>query len=192
MKDQTTEPSVTFVDDDGREYHGAEAMRRGDAWIVGIEAHNRHVLRRMTRTRPAATRTTTRARGAGRPASSKRSSARSGDSGSDDGPSDEPPSRRRLCAFCGRELPPARRKFCTDKHADRYRQRRKRERDRARAVTPRRPTSADFRRMLVLDPVELEQLLRRARAGCRCNGHHLVLKVDAPRCCKCGHERRLA
>ena len=54
---------------------------------------------------------TTRARGAGRPAgrgASRRSSARSGDSGDDsDSSSDSSePASRRLCAFCGKDIPP--------------------------------------------------------------------------------------
>jgi hypothetical protein len=76
-----------------------------------------------------------RARGAGRPAvrgASKRSSARSGDSGEDG--ETEPPSRRRLCACCGRDIPAdrgPRAKYIDDAHAARDRQRRKRQGDRA-------------------------------------------------------------
>jgi hypothetical protein len=133
-----------------------------------------------------------RARGGGRPrGASQRSSAKSGDSGSDDSSSDEPePPRRRFCAFCSRELPPGKRKYCSDLHADRDRQRRKRERDRARDLTPKIPTSADFQRMLRLEPEVRARLLARAQQGCRCNGHHLVFVEDAPRCCKCGHDRK--
>jgi hypothetical protein len=128
-----------------------------------------------------------RARGAGRPkAQSTRSSARSGDSG-DDSPSDktEPP-RRRLCALCNRELPPGKRKYCSDRHAVRDRVRRKRERERARDVTPRIPSTADDRRYRTWEPGDYERLL--ARLGCRCNGSHLVFREDAPRCRKCGHD----
>ena len=135
----------------------------------------------------------TRRLAAGRPkAQSTRSSARSGDSG-DDGSSDpdesEPP-KRRLCAFCGRELPAGKRKFCSDKHAAADRKRRQRERDRARAIsTPSLPTTADVRRMLRIDDEELARLL--ILAVCRCNGHH-ILERDAllgRRCCKCGRQR---
>jgi hypothetical protein len=117
--------------------------------------------------------------------SSQRSCARSGDSPGDDGPSDEPPSRR-LCAFCGKDIPPERSPkatHCTDKHADRDRQRRKRARDRARSKLPAAPITADFRRMVQLHDAERERLWE--LAVCRCNGQHLELEPGS--CAKCGH-----
>src|SRR5215212_1676774 len=137
-----------------------------------------------------------RTRGAGRPAgrgSSRRSSARSGDSGSEDGPSDEPPSRRRLCTFCGRPLSPERAtqaRYCSDKHADADRQRRKRTHDRERDVGPRVPTTADEQRMLRFEAGEYERLLR--LATCRCNGTHILAghgDEPSPRCVKSRRQR---
>ena len=120
---------------------------------------------------------------------SRRSSERSGDSG-DDGPSDEPPSRRRLCGLCGRDIPAGRSRrarYCSDRHAALARQRRKRQRDRARDGTPRIPTSQG--RMLVLGEVELERLLQ--FTVCRCNRHRILDRdpVLGHRCVKCGRQR---
>jgi hypothetical protein len=128
-----------------------------------------------------------RARGAGRPAvrgSSRRSSARSGDSGSEDGEPEPPP--RRLCAFCGKDIPAtksSRALYCCDQHADRDRQRRKRQRDRERDLRPRTPTTADERRMYEITPEDVERL--QAVAACRCNGRHL--EFDPGSCFRCGH-----
>lgn len=142
-----------------------------------------------------------RPRGAGRPAvrgASRRSSARSGDSGDSgeegpEGPDDAPPSRRRLCAHCGRPIPAERAtqaRYCSDTHADADRQRRKRARDRERDLRPRVPTAADERRMLTLEPGEHDRL----RALVTCNGRHAVILAGrddepGPRCVKCGRLR---
>ena len=134
---------------------------------------------------------TTRARGAGRPAgrgASRRSSARSGDSGDDsDSSSDSSePAKRRLCAFCGKDIPAERSPratHCSDRHADRDRQRRKRQRDRARSKLPPTPTTADFRRMLEITDEQRDWL--RALVDCRCNGRHQ--EFDPGECFRCGH-----
>jgi hypothetical protein len=106
-----------------------------------------------------------------------------------DDPDEPEPPRRRLCAFCGAELPPDRRKYCTDKHAGRDRQRRKREHHRARDVIPRIPTTADWKRMEDMQPGEWERLL--ACATCRCNGHDILDRdpLLGYRCIKCGRQR---
>lgn len=139
----------------------------------------------------------TRARGAGRPkAQATRSSARSGDSGEDGEPSSDPPSEpppaRRLCGFCGEEIPADRgpkAEHCTDKHAANERQRRKRQRDRKRDVRPRTPTLTDERRMSEFDAGELVRLLR--DATCACNGGHILDEDEllGQRCMKCGRQR---
>jgi hypothetical protein len=41
-------PAQTFVGDDDREHHGEQAMLRGDAWVAGIEEHNREFVERLT------------------------------------------------------------------------------------------------------------------------------------------------
>ena len=118
-----------------------------------------------------------------RRSSSRRSSERSGDSG-DDGPSDEPPSRRRLCACCGGEIPAERgprARYIDDTHAARDRQRKKRERDRARA--PKIPATAADRRMFEITDADKARLIE--LVVCRCNGHHLELEAGS--CSKCGH-----
>jgi hypothetical protein len=80
-------------------------------------------------------RTAPRPRGAGRPRA--KAGARSTSSGSgDDDPPEPPPSRRRLCAVCGGDLPADRKQYCSDRHADRARQRRKRARDRVARALP--------------------------------------------------------
>jgi hypothetical protein len=131
-----------------------------------------------------------RALGGGRPGhgASRRSSARSGDSGSDDSDSSEgsEPPPRRLCAFCGKDIPADRSPkatYCTDKHADRDRQRRKRARDRERSKLPPTPQPADFWRMYELTDRDRKRLWE--LAVCRCNGHHVELEPGW--CCKCGH-----
>lgn len=114
----------------------------------------------------------------------RRSSERSGDSGSDSESSEPPP--RRLCAFCGKDIPAnrsPRATHCSDRHADRDRQRRKRQRDRARSKLPPTPTTADFRRMLEITDEERDWL--RALVVCRCNGRHL--EFDPGECFRCGH-----
>ena len=121
-------------------------------------------------------------------ASATRSSARSGDSGDDsDSSSDSSePAPRRLCAFCGKDIPAERSPkatHCSDRHADRDRQRRKRARDRARSKLPVAPTTADFRRMLEITDEERDWL--RALVVCRCNGRHL--EFDPGECFRCGH-----
>jgi hypothetical protein len=143
-------------------------------------------------------RTSPRHRDAGRPAvrgSSRRSSARSGDSGEDAEPSEpephpelhpEPPSTRRLCAFCGKDIPAdrsSRALYCSERHADRDRQRRKRARDRERDVRPPTPQPADFWRMLEITDKDRERLRR--LVACRCNGRHL--EFDPGECFRCGH-----
>jgi hypothetical protein len=122
-------------------------------------------------------------------AQATRSSARSGDSGDDGLPESKPhpePPTRRLCAFCGKDIPAdrsPRATYCSERHADRDRQRRKRQRDRARDVRPRIPKAADFRRMLELTEEELAKL--RERSACRCNGRHL--EFERGECSRCGH-----
>jgi hypothetical protein len=141
--------------------------------------------KRGARVHSAPRRTSPRARGAGRPgARSTTDASRSGDGG-DEGPSDEPPPRR-LCSFCGKDIPAdrsPRAKYCKGAHADRDRQRRKRQRDRERDVRPRIPTTADERRMYEITEELAEQL--RARAFCGCNGRHL--EFDPGACFRCGH-----
>ena len=116
---------TTSLEEDA-EQKEAEAERHRDSARM-IRQHFREERARGERARahgPA--RSKARARGAGRPkAQSTRSSARSGDSGDDGESSSEGessgPAARRLCAFCGKDLPPKRRKYCTEKHADRDR-----------------------------------------------------------------------
>jgi hypothetical protein len=152
----------------------------------GVDHHDR------PRTGRAPRRATNIRRRGSRRSPSRRSSERSGDSG-DDGPSDEPPSRRRLCACCGREIPSdrgPRAKYIDEAHAGRDRKRRQRERDRARDVRPALPKTADGKRMEEMPPGEWERLLR--LATCRCNGHHILAPPDdppGPRCVKCGRLR---
>jgi hypothetical protein len=127
-----------------------------------------------------------RGRSEARPGSCSMSgaSSRGGDSGDEPGES-EPPSRR-LCAFCGRDIPAGRSPraiYCSDRHADRDRQRRKRQRDRARDLRPRIPTTADFKRMLEISEEVAEKL--REFSVCRCNGSHLELEPGE--CFRCGH-----
>ncbi len=129
----------------------------------------------------------------GRPAvrgSSRRSSARSGDSGDDGEPSEPEPHpeapARRLCQFCGRDIPAdrsPRARYCSDQHADRDRQRRKRHRDRERDVRPPTPQPADFWRMRQITDEDLRRL--REFVACRCNGRHL--EFDPGECFRCGH-----
>jgi hypothetical protein len=182
-------------------------LRPGQAFdFTGEWANANHHAARV-----AARRTASRARGAGRPAvrvaSSKRSSAESGDSGGES-ESDEPPGKRGLCASCNKDLPKGRRRYCSSRHADRDRQRRKRERDRQRSgvglARPmrfrndvhlglvdegwdrhRRDPYKDFDTELWSEKrlITLEDL--KARAGCRCDGHHIELEPGA--CAKCGH-----
>jgi hypothetical protein len=131
--------------------------------------------------------------GGGRPkGQSTRSSARSGDSGEDDQASEPEPHpepakpKRRLCAFCGKDMPAdrsPRAKYCKGAHADRDRQRRKRQRDRERARLPRVATTADFWRMLELNS-EVSAKLREVSV-CRCNGSHL--EFEPGQCFRCGH-----
>jgi hypothetical protein len=88
---QAMSSKATFTDDDGNVYYGQEALERGDAWIAGMEAHNRGVMARAQARPQRHVRAASRPRGSGRPAvrrSAQRSSARSGDSGDDPG---EPP-----------------------------------------------------------------------------------------------------
>jgi hypothetical protein len=135
--------------------------------------------RRGRSPRPA---TNDRRRGSRR-SPARRSSERSGDSG-DDSDSSEPPPRR-LCAFCGKDIPSDRSSkatHCSDRHADRDRQRRKRARDRERSKLPPTPTTADFRRMLELTDEERAWL--RALVLCHCNGRHL--EFDPGECFRCG------
>jgi hypothetical protein len=154
------------------------------------QEHKAHVLAfkaEVTEQRLDASRKTTpatgpRPRGGGRP---RARAARSGSSSSSDPDEPEPP-RRRLCAFCGREISgrSAQARYCTDKHADRDRQRRKRARDRERAVAKPRPVVWGGYK---LQPGEYAGLLR--LANCRCNGHHILAPPDdppSPRCIKCG------
>jgi hypothetical protein len=166
----------------------AEGKRHRDSARM-IRQHFRGERSRAERSRvnvPA--RAKARARGAGRPkAQSTRSSARSGDSGSDSESSDtSAPARRRLCAFCGKRIPASRSPratHCSDRHADRDRQRRKRARDGARSKLPSAPTTADYRRMVQLSDEDRARLWE--LAVCRCNGHHLELEPGV--CTKCGH-----
>lgn len=114
----------------------------------------------------------------------RRSSERSGDSGSDSESSE--PAPRRLCAFCGKDIPAdrsPRATYCTDRHADRDRQRRKRARDRGRANLPVTPITAADRRMWELDDDGRTRLWE--LVVCRCNGHHL--EFEEGWCTKCGH-----
>jgi hypothetical protein len=114
-----------------------------------------------------------------------RASSSSSDDPDDEGPTDEPPARR-LCQFCGGDIPAERARqarYCSDRHADRDRQRRKRQRDRERDLRPRMPTSADFRRMLEITDELSEQL--RLRAFCNCNGRHQ--EFEPGECFRCGH-----
>jgi len=152
-------------------------------------------LRSPTRVTGRAPREATNARSRGSRRGQRATSSSSDDPGSDSDSSDSSdssePARRRLCAFCNRELTPGKRKYCSALHADRDRQRRKRERDRARALTPKIPTTAADAKMRRFEPGEYERLL--SKATCACNGHHLL---DAPRdpdlgerCCKCGRQR---
>lgn len=172
------EEAAKFGRRDRANRHAEKAKRhRRSAQIIRLRISR---LRSTNDVRP-------RARGAGRPkaraSSARRSSERSGDSG-EDGPSDEPPARR-LCAFCGNDIPADRSPkatHCSDRHADRDRQRRKRQRDRARSKLPATPTGADFRGMLEITDEERAWL--RALVVCRCNGRHL--EFDPGECFRCG------
>lgn len=123
------------------------ALPQPPEWAVAAERRHREELRDIHGTRARTLRSEARnvigarrgperqprARGAGRPkvhSSARRSSERSGDSGADDGESE--PSSRRLCQLpgCDRDLPPRRRKYCCDQHADAARKRAQRRRDR--------------------------------------------------------------
>lgn len=164
------------------------------------EAHRQRFMRqahlarvRAISSNDSTARTKPRPRGAGRPkvrGSSRRSSARSGDSGDDSDSSSSSdssePATRRLCAFCGKDIPADRSPkatHCSDRHADRDRQRRKRQRDRERSQLPPTPTTADFRRMLEITDEQPDWL--RALVDCRCNGRHL--EFDPGECFRCGH-----
>lgn len=179
VRDDEGDFKQKFIADDGTTYYDADAVRQFNRqWERGgFGGLRRDVASRRGRAPRAAS--NTRARG------SRRSSARSGDSGEDDGPSDEPPPRR-LCAFCGGDIPAGRSPratHCSDKHADRDRQRRKRQRDRERDLRPRVPTTADFQRMLEITDELSEQL--RTRVFCGCNGRHV--EFDPGACFRCGH-----
>jgi hypothetical protein len=148
-----------------------------DKWCDAAQA-------RLRTARPAV-----RTRGAGRPkAQATRSSARSGDSGDDsDSSSDSSePAPRRLCAFCGKDIPPERSPkatHCSDKHAANDRKRRQRQRERERSKLPPTPQPADYWRMREITDQDRKRLWE--LAVCRCNGHHIELEPGW--CCKCGH-----
>ena len=161
----------------------AEARRAEEAGDHHHAAWARAECSRTRKGRAARRPTNTRTRGSKR-SSARRSSERSGDSGSEDGES-EPP-HRRLCAFCGNDIPPDRSPkatHCSDRHADRDRQRRKRQRDRARSKLPAAATTADYWRMRQLSDEDRDRL--RALVDCRCNGRHL--EFDPGDCFRCGH-----
>jgi hypothetical protein len=138
-------------------------------------------------------RTAPRQRGAGRPRA-KAGSRSSGSSSGDDSDEPEPPSRR-LCAFCGRNIPGERSplaRYCSDRHAARDRQRRKRTRDRSAKVSI--PTWRDEQRMLRFEPGERD-LLRDFYLWCRCTrfgGNHILTAPDdtPTRCVKSGRRVR--
>lgn len=170
----------TRIDFDPRRRERWEVKDRA-GWRPATPAEINSVMHVMATTRPRERRDAGGSRR--RAGGGSRSSARSGDSG-DDGPSDEPPSRR-LCAYCGGDIPADRSplaKHCKDQHADRNRQRRKRERDRARDLRPRIPTTADFRRMLEITEEDIERL--RSLVMCRCNGDHIEFERGS--CFTCG------
>ncbi len=202
-----------FHPDDGTFIpEGEDADRAAAAHFDANQEHNRRVLARLKphelarfetwlRTR---TRTTPPTRPQSRPVvcgplegraprearNTRRRGSRRGEratsSSSDDPDSDPEPPARRLCAYCGKDIPADRgpkATYCTKRHADRDRQRRKRQRDRERARLPRVPTTADFRRMLELDAETAEKL--RQVAVCRCNGSHL--EFESGECFRCGH-----
>lgn len=136
--------------------------------------------RPMTSRRP-------RARGAGRPAA-RRSTTSTRAGPSDDSESSEPPPRR-LCAFCGKDIPANRSPkatHCSDRHADRDRQRRKRAR--ARDWNPEVSGRDPYLRFDLEPPKRFEDLRKRIEDGCRCNGDHIADPEDG-HCCKCGHRR---
>jgi hypothetical protein len=188
-----------------RHLESARAIR------VSLKAASRPPLAEQ----PAALTAGPRARGAGRPAAQRAAGLRAGqDPGGADPEPPEPPERR-LCQLPGCDQP-ARRKYCTDQHADLGRQRRHRAKSRSRKPntsfsdlvvegldrrrydiapngvvrefwlppeSPGRPTPPGL--------ITLEDLQRRAREGCRCNGHHIAaIDEDGVRCVKCGHWRR--
>jgi hypothetical protein len=106
-------------------------------------------------------RTNSRPRGAGRPRA--KAGSRSSGSSSDDPDEPEPP-RRRLCAFCKRDIPPERAtqaRYCSDKHAEVARKRRTR--DRQRSLRVGQPA-----------------------IGCRCNGRHMIFADWPGHCIRCG------
>ena len=200
VRDDEGDFKEKLIADDGSTYYDAEAIAAmNQAWETGafqglhrdlgqgpqappppqIRTRAHAVSERPRRTQPRARQ---------RRETGGRSSSRGGDSGSEDGESEPPP--RRLCGFCGGDIPADRgpkAKHCNDKHAANSRQRRKRQRDRERDVRP--PILTDERRMYEFDAGELVRLLR--DATCACNGGHIPDDDEllGQRCTKCGRQR---
>ena len=75
---------------------------------------------------------------------------------------------------------------CRKRHA---RQRKREQRERERKKKALEQSGVDQHRRdpyLKLSQEELERLVARVRAGCRCNGHHLPDPADIRHCLKCG------
>jgi hypothetical protein len=165
------------------------AERLGGSWElhrrrIGLDGRRTVEVVRVHGARPTrAARSTT----IGRACVATRAAAPSRGSPSDDSDSESSePAQRRLCAYCGKDIPPDRSPkatHCSDRHADRDRQRRKRQRDRARSKLPSTPMPADFWRMLEISTEDRERLSE--LVVCRCNGHHL--EFEPGWCTKCGH-----
>ncbi len=187
-----------FTASDGTTFYDQDAVREGSAHFAKAESEHSAAVRALppVARRAYATYLRTgrlpevRARAPREARNDHQRGSRRGErstsSSSDDpGPDSEPPSRR-LCAFCGKNIPADRSPkatHCSDRHADRDRQRRKRQRDRARSKLPPTPTTADFWRMLEISAEDRERL--RELVVCRCNGHHL--EFEPGWCSKCGH-----
>ena len=105
-----TPRAESYDDDDNLVAVGQEAIERFDAHLIEVHRHNRRVLSRRRQGRSPRAATNTRSRGSKRTSSARRSSERSGDSGTFEGEFSEGessgPAGRRLCAFCGKDIPP--------------------------------------------------------------------------------------
>lgn len=181
-----------YQDDDGNVFYDAAAiaaMNEAGWSSLQVNTGASPLQRAASSGRAPRRASNARVRGSRR----SRASSSSSDSGESGEPGESEPPRRRLCACCGRDIPADRGPraiYIDETHGRRYRKRRQRERRRARDVTPKIPTTADFRKMVRLEPSELERLLSNATSAC--NGHHVL---DAPRdadlgerCVLCGRQ----
>jgi len=194
-------PTQTFIANDGTATHGAAALK-------AFDAHRAGMVRRGPR--PATGRAPREARNARRRGSHRTSSPTRAGPDPDDGGSD-PPSKTCQLPGCSE---PAKRKYCTKKHAATGRKRRERAKQRQGGVLrfsdrllvedgwdrhrkdPYRLFDTELWRGPGEPPhiVTLEELKARAEVGCRCNGangHRLTRAHTADQkdetCFWCGH-----